>query len=114
MYLNYSATVSTNRIFSSKIPYRKILAFSLFSLVLTILVSSTFFWGNSFAQFGLSPLPATQKVLPSYIIDIPAGAVSSEESIHYVPPKISIPAGTTVAWFNDDPGQVQYSNQWST
>lgn len=55
---------------------------------------------------GLSPLPATQKVLPSYIIDIPAGAVSSEASIHYVPAKISIPTDTTVAWFNDDPGQV--------
>jgi len=92
--------------FASQIPNRKILSFSLFSLVLTILIFNIFFWNNSFAQLGLSPLPATQKVLPSYIIDIPAGAVSSEGALHYVPPKISIPIDTTVAWFNDDPGQV--------
>lgn len=84
---------------------KKIMFCSLFILVLVVLTFSSHIQ-SSFAQMGLSPLPATQKVLPTYIVDIPAGSVSSTASLHYVPPKIAIPAGTTVAWFNDDPGQV--------
>ncbi len=59
---------------------------------------------NVFGQFGMSPLPTPAKVMPSYIIDIPAGAWK-KEGIHFYPQNIAIPAGTTVAWFNDDPGQ---------
>ncbi|HEX7207511.1 MAG TPA: plastocyanin/azurin family copper-binding protein [Nitrososphaeraceae archaeon] len=61
---------------------------------------------SSFAQLGLAPIPTPQQVLPTYVIDIPAGAVSSNSSIHYVPPIASIPTDITIAWFNDDPGQV--------
>lgn len=83
----------------------KIIAYSLFTLVMVVLTSSIHIQ-SSFAQLGLSPMPVTQEVLPTYIIDIPAGSVSSEASLHYVPSKITIPSGTTIAWFNDDPGQV--------
>ncbi|NOJ28681.1 MAG: hypothetical protein DA328_00760 [Nitrososphaeraceae archaeon] len=59
---------------------------------------------NVFGQFGMSPLPTPSSVLPTYIVDIPAGAWK-KDGIHYYPQHIAIPAGTTVAWFNDDPGQ---------
>lgn len=75
------------------------IAFTLFSGIL---------YQSSFAQggLGLAPVPTLLRVNPTYVVDIPAGAVSTNASIHYVPPKISIPTGTTVVWFNDDPGQI--------
>jgi plastocyanin len=74
-------------------------------LLFGLLITNTFI-GNAFAQLGLAPLPTSNKVLPTYIIDIPAGAVIQNKSTHYVPEKVAIPSGTTIAWFNDDPGQT--------
>jgi hypothetical protein len=83
-----------------------ITAFAVLFIMITIALTPFVYWNSAFAQIGLAPIPATQKVLPTYIIDIPAGAVSTNNSIHFVPEKVSIPFGTTIAWFNDDPGQV--------
>jgi hypothetical protein len=33
------------------------------------------------------------------------GAGQKDSPEHYYPPNIAIPAGTTIAWVNDDPGQ---------
>lgn len=56
-------------------------------------------------QLGLTPVPASQEILPTYIIRIPPGAAIRESPIHYYPGNIAIPSGITVVWFNDDPGQ---------
>jgi plastocyanin len=60
----------------------------------------------SYAQFGGFPFfPTSQEVLPTYISRIIPGAASEDSLFHYYPPDIAVPAGTTIAWFNDDPGQ---------
>lgn len=59
----------------------------------------------AFGQFGLTPVPTEEKVLPTYLVRIPPGAAQQDSPEHYYPPNIAIPAGTTIAWFNDDQGQ---------
>jgi len=58
-------------------------------------------WG----QFGIAPFTATNTVQPTSIIDIAGGSAQNDTSLSYVHSDISIPAGTTIAWFNDNPGQ---------
>ncbi|HET7344238.1 MAG TPA: hypothetical protein VFJ05_00010 [Nitrososphaeraceae archaeon] len=78
-----------------------IAAASLLSLYFSITTTS-----NVYAQLGLTPIPRpTNAVLPTYIVTIPAGAADRTSPIHYSPAIIAIPAGTTIAWFNDDPAQ---------
>ena len=57
------------------------------------------------AQLGLFDL-LSMGVSPTYIARIPPGAAADEGNVHYYPDKFAVPAGTTVAWFNDDPGQL--------
>jgi hypothetical protein len=60
----------------------------------------------AYAQLGLIPFLSTnEEVLPTYISRIIPGAAFEESLFHYYPEDIAIPAGTTIAWFNDDPGQ---------
>ncbi len=80
--------------------------FAVFFIIIALALAPSFYSIPVFAQIGLAPIPTFQKVLPTYIIDIPPGAVSVNKYSHYVPEKISIPSGTTIAWFNDDPGQT--------
>ena len=86
--------------------YIRTTAFAALFMLITIALTPFVYLNSAFSQIGLAPVPATQKVLATYIIDIPAGAVSANKSIHFIPEKVSIPFGTTIAWFNDDPGQV--------
>jgi plastocyanin len=44
------------------------------------------------------------EVRGTYVVDIPTGAYQAGAD-HYVPTNIAVPAGTTIAWFNDDPNQ---------
>ena len=80
--------------------------FAVFFIIIALALAPSFYSIPVFAQIGLAPIPTFQKVLPTYIIDIPPGAVSVNKYSHYIPEKISIPSGTTIAWFNDDPGQT--------
>jgi hypothetical protein len=60
----------------------------------------------AYAQLGLFPFLSTNKeVLPTYISRIIPGAAFEDSLFHYYPEDIAIPVGTTIAWFNDDPGQ---------
>lgn len=60
-----------------------------------------------YAQFGLFPfIPVSEEVLPTYIARIIPGAAYEDSLFHYYPEDIAVPAGTTIAWANDDPGQV--------
>jgi plastocyanin len=86
--------------------YTRILTCSVVFLITTVLVNYTYHLENTYAQIGLAPVPASQEVLPTYVIDIPAGATSNTQDINYYPAKVSIPTGTTIVWFNDDPGQI--------
>jgi plastocyanin len=57
------------------------------------------------ASLGLLSL-LSEGVFPTYISRIPPGAAFEGNLFHYYPEDMAIPAGTTVAWFNDDPGQL--------
>ncbi len=83
-------------------PSTAVSAFVLFSLVIIMVVIPKM----TYAQQGLFPFPsANEEVLPSYISRIIPGAAFEGSLFHYYPEDIAIPAGTTIAWFNDDPGQ---------
>ena len=60
----------------------------------------------AYAQFGdLFSFFPTHEVFPTYIVRIIPGAAFDASLFHYYPEDIAIPAGTTISWFNDDPGQ---------
>ena len=60
---------------------------------------------TALGQFGESPIASSKGVQATYIVDIVAGASQKNSTINYYPNNIAIPVGTTIAWFNDDPGQ---------
>jgi len=52
-------------------------------------------------QYNL-PLPSELEHQPSYAIRIPFGIGQTDYSVGYDPSQVSIPAGMSIAWFNDD------------
>jgi plastocyanin len=78
---------------------------SVLLLSVVILGSSILLLNQASAQYGLGPFEATEAIEPTYVVDIVAGSAQKDSNLGYVPSDISIPAGTTIAWFNDDPGQ---------
>lgn len=58
---------------------------------------------NIQAQTG--SMATLQNVQATYAISIVPGAAQRESPYHYFPPAVAVPTGTTVAWFNNDPGQ---------
>ena len=52
-------------------------------------------------QYNL-PLPSELEHQPSYGIRIPFGIGQTDYSVGYDPSQVSIPAGMSIAWFNDD------------
>lgn len=83
-------------------PSTAVSAFVLFALAMIIIVPPNM----TYAQQGSFPFPSPNKeVLPTYISRIIPGAAFEGSLFHYYPEDIAIPAGTTIAWFNDDPGQ---------
>jgi plastocyanin len=43
-----------------------------------------------------------QNIQATYAVSIIPGAALRSSLTHYYPPAIAVPAGTTVAWFNND------------
>ena len=83
-------------------PSTAVSAFVLFALAIIIIIIPK----TAYAQQGSFPFPsANEEVLPTYISRIIPGAAFEGSLLHYYPEDIAIPAGTTIAWFNDDPGQ---------
>ena len=41
----------------------------------------------------------------TYAVSIIPGAAQRSSLVHYYPPAIAVPVGTTIAWFNNDAGQ---------
>ena len=48
---------------------------------------------------------AQEGVYGTFAVRIPAGSFQEGTDTHYDPANIAVPAGTTVIWFNDDPGE---------
>jgi plastocyanin len=44
-------------------------------------------------------------VQATYLVEIVPEASNRTNPIHYYPPSIAVPGGTTVTWFNNDPEQ---------
>ena len=57
------------------------------------------------ASLGLFSL-FSENIVATYISTIPPGAAFEGNLFHYYPEDIAVPSGTTIAWFNDDPGQL--------
>lgn len=53
-----------------------------------------------FAQTG--SIATSQNSNADYAVSIVPGAAQKDSTYHYYPPKIAVPVGTTVAWFNND------------
>jgi plastocyanin len=53
-----------------------------------------------FAQTG--SMSTLQNSNADYAVSIVPGAAQKDSTYHYYPPKIAVPVGTTVAWFNND------------
>jgi len=68
-------------------------------LVLTIPIAIT----EIFSQTG--SMSTLQNIDATYAVSIVPGAAQKENIYHYYPPKIAVPTGTTIAWFNNDFGQ---------
>jgi hypothetical protein len=105
IFMHLSLFMSSNRPRGKRrlaAPSTAVSAFVLFVLAIIIIVIPK----TAYAQQGLFPFPsANEEVLPTYISRIIPGAAFEGSLFHYYPEDIAIPAGTTIAWFNDDPGQ---------
>ena len=53
-----------------------------------------------FAQSG--SMSTLQDSDVDYAVSIVPGAAQKDSTYHYYPPKIAVPVGPTVAWFNND------------
>jgi plastocyanin len=60
----------------------------------------------AYAQVGTFPIRPADQIIPTYIVSIVPGAAFPGSIFHYYPQDIAVPAGTIVAWFNDDPGRL--------
>ena len=58
---------------------------------------------NAYGQTG--SMATLQNIGAQYAVSIVPGASQKTNLIHYYPPLIAVPIGTTIAWFNNDPGQ---------
>jgi plastocyanin len=50
----------------------------------------------------IANMATLQNIAARYAVSIVPGAAHKDNLIHYYPPSIAVPAGTTVAWFNND------------
>jgi plastocyanin len=46
-----------------------------------------------------------QNIKATYVVSIVPGAAQKTSLLHYYPPAINVPVGTTIAWVNNDPEQ---------
>ena len=80
-------------------------AYTLFIVIPIFIGLFTIPANTALGQFGESPIASSKGVQATYIVEIVAGAALKNSTINYYPNNIAIPVGTTIAWFNDDPGQ---------
>ena len=73
------------------------------AIALTLLTGSTATVSNVYAQTG--SMATLQNIKATYAVEIVPGAAQKSSLLHYYPPAIAVPVGTTIAWFNNDPEQ---------
>jgi len=72
----------------------------------TITISFTSPLRTSVPVYGQTGSMATlPNIAATYAVSIIPGAAHRSSLVHYYPPAIAVPVGTTIAWFNNDPGQ---------
>jgi plastocyanin len=71
------------------------------ALDLTLLTTASTTTMNVYGQAGTG----VQNIKATYAVEIVPGAAQKTNLIHYYPPAIAVPVGTTVGWFNNDPEQ---------
>jgi plastocyanin len=86
----------------SKVSIVEAVVIASFMMTTTIIATAPNIANASLGLFSL----LSEDVIATYISRIPPGAAFEGNLIHYYPEDMAIPAGTTVAWFNDDPGQL--------
>ena len=67
------------------------------------LLSTTTTTTDVYGQTG--NMATLQNIRATYAVSIVPGAAQKISLLHYYPPAIAVPVGTTVAWFNNDPEQ---------
>jgi plastocyanin len=67
---------------------------------LTLLTTTTATTTDVYAQ-----MATLQNIKATYAVSIVPGAAQKTSLFHYYPPAITVPVGTTIAWFNNDPEQ---------
>ncbi len=59
-------------------------------------------YNNVFGQGLTAGMSTLQNIEAKYAVSIVPGASQKDSLYHYYPPLISIPTGTTIAWYNND------------
>jgi plastocyanin len=67
---------------------------------LSLLTTTTATTTDVYAQ-----MATLQNIKATYAISIVPGAAQMTSLLHYYPPAITVPIGTTIGWFNNDPEQ---------
>ena len=67
---------------------------------LTLLTTTTATTTDVYGQ-----MATLQNIKATYAVSIVPGAAQKTSLLHYYPPAITVPVGTTIAWFNNDPEQ---------
>jgi plastocyanin len=71
------------------------------ALDLTLLTTASTATMNVYGQAGTG----VQNIKATYAVEIVPGAAQERSFLHYYPPAIAVPVGTTIGWFNNDPEQ---------
>jgi plastocyanin len=76
------------------------------ALIVAVTSFTTTRTSNPIDVFGQTgSMAMLQNIGATYAVSIVPGAAQKSSLIHYYPPSVAIPVGTTIAWFNNDPGQ---------
>jgi plastocyanin len=77
------------------------------AILTSIIIISALFVPTSTMRINaqIGSMATLQNVDATYAVSIVPGAAQRDSPYHYFPPAIAVPTGTTVAWFNNDPGQ---------
>lgn len=74
-------------------------------LAAAMVAGISFFALNQLTSGQTGSMSTLQNIGATYAVSIIPGAAQKTSPYHYYPPDIAVPAGTVVAWFNNDIGQ---------
>jgi plastocyanin len=87
-------------------PNMKIMSVTLCAILgVAIVAGVSFFAFSQVTSAQIGSMSTLQNIPATYAVSIIPGAAQKTSPYHYYPPNIAVPAGTVVAWFNNDLGQ---------